>query len=447
MQATVETRHVPEVQKQTQVDRFLWGLLTTWHALRGKKTEWAKFFGEQEEKLRVYDQRHLDCRPPAGMPLPSSKQPRFLMKPVPVMIAKPAVQPDPAAGQIRRPVTSPPSSPPPPAPVTGETNDDDDAEGSDDPEPEPVHKPAPTTHKKTLSKEEWVVTDEEERKRRRRQKEVRELVPEPTPAKKSAQRPGGDVGGRKKRPRPEEQSTDEESDETDEEERLERRKRKGKGREVVLATEPVKKSSRPAGDARKRHEVKTTGRERDVSCVRCVKGGRACLEQAGGLVACVYCARIKMRCEPASEEVRSTQPAPKKSKQAPAPKPPVTKPTGESIRVKRPAPAAKPSMKQVKEPAPAPPASSSRKKTIKSTEMVVSSDDEPAPAAIASGSRSKRVDEPAPAAIASGSRNKRVNEPRLVPSPVPSPVPEERESAWPAGKKNFDAFETYYRES
>ena len=90
-------------------------------------------------------------------------------------------------------------------------------------------------------------------------------------------------------------------------------------------------------------------------------------------------------------------------------------------------------MKQVKELAPAPPASGSRKKTIKSTEMVVSSDDEPALAA-----------------IASGSRNKRVNEPRLVPSPVPSPVPEERESAWPeqlAGKKNFDAFETYYRES
>ena len=154
-----------------------------------------------------------------------------------------------------------------------------------------------------------------------------------------------------------------------------------------------------------------------------------------------------MRCEPASEEVRSTQLAPKKSKQAPAPKPPVTKPTGESIQVKRLAPAAKPSMKQVKEPAPAPPASGSRKKTFKSMEMVVSSDDEPALAAIASGSQSKRVDEPAPAAIACGSQNKRVNEPRLVPSPVPSPAPEERESAWPAGKKNFDAFETYYRES
>ena len=109
MQATVETRHVPEVQKQTQVDWFLWRLLTTWHALRGKKTEWAKFFGEQEEKLRVCDQRHPDCRP-----LPSSKQPRFLVKPVPVMIAKPAVQPDPATGQIRRPVTFPPSSPLPP---------------------------------------------------------------------------------------------------------------------------------------------------------------------------------------------------------------------------------------------------------------------------------------------------------------------------------------------
>ena len=203
------------------------------------------------------------------------------------------------------PTFFPPSSSPPPAPVTGKTNDDDDAEGSDDPEPEPVHKPAPTTHKKTLSKEEWDVTDEEERKRRRRQKEVRDLVLEPTPAKKSAQRLAGDVGGQKKWPRPEERSTDEESDATDEEERLECRKRKGKGREVLLATEPVKKSSRPVGNARKRHEVKTT-RERDISCVRCVKGGRACLEQAGGLVACVYCARIKMRCEPASEEVRST---------------------------------------------------------------------------------------------------------------------------------------------
>ena len=49
-----------------------------------------------------------------------------------------------------------------------------------------------------MSKEEWDVTDEEERKRRQRQKEVRELVPEPTPAKKSAQHPAGDVGGWKK---------------------------------------------------------------------------------------------------------------------------------------------------------------------------------------------------------------------------------------------------------
>ena len=96
----------------------------------------------------------------------------------------------------------------------------------------------------------------------------------------------------------------------------------------------------------------------------------------------------------------------KKSKQAPAPKPLVTKPTRESIRVKRPAPAAKPSMKQVKELAPAPPASGPRKKTIKSMEMVVLSDDEPAPAVIASSLQSKRVNEPGPV-------------PLLVPSPVP----------------------------
>ena len=61
-----------------------------------------------------------------------------------------------------------------------------------------MHKLAPTTHKKTLSKEEWDVTDEEDRKRCRRQKEDRELVPEPTLAKKSAHRPAGDVGGWKK---------------------------------------------------------------------------------------------------------------------------------------------------------------------------------------------------------------------------------------------------------
>ena len=91
-----------------------------------------------------------------------------------------------------------------------------------------MHKLATTTHKNTLSKEEWDVTDEEERKRRRRQKEVRELVPEPTPAKKSAQRPAGDVGGQKKQPQPEERSTDEESDETDEEESWNIEKEKGR---------------------------------------------------------------------------------------------------------------------------------------------------------------------------------------------------------------------------
>ena len=75
MQAIVETRHVLEVQKQTQVDRFLWGLLTTWHALRGKKTAWAKFFGEQEEKLQVYmtrDIRIAGHRPACHFPPPSN---------------------------------------------------------------------------------------------------------------------------------------------------------------------------------------------------------------------------------------------------------------------------------------------------------------------------------------------------------------------------------------
>lgn len=289
--------------------------------------------------------------------------------------------------------------------------DDEDAEGDEDPEPT-VARPAPAalSEDKTMSDEEWEVTDADERERRRGRENRKQ--PAPVPAKKKSRRVV--------------ETEEEEAEETGEEERRERRLKKGKGREVDA--EPVAKDKpRPAGgDGRwKQPEVKATGIERDPPCKRCAKGNRTCLQQSGGLIACVDCAKVKMKCEPMNGEIRATRP-PKPSRvifrpgtltQPTAAKRLAPKPTpGLSVLSKRPAPPAtrEPPKKRVKAPAPAPLASGSKRKSIKSPEMVPSSEE--------SG---EEESDPAPAATEQKSK-----------SPILS--------AWPGGRRNFEEFEAFY---
>lgn len=148
-----------------------------------------------------------------------------------------------------------------------------------------------------------------------------------------------------------------------------------------------------------------------------------CYKQSGGLIACVDCAKVKMKCVPADEEDRKrkeTKPAAGTSKpKRPAPK--------NATGSKRPAsPALEgPSKKRAKLPAPA--ASGTKKKTVKSKEMVdTSEDDEPAPAA---PSRKKGK---AQQTVASDDEDEEL-------APAPDMV-----TSWPGGRRNFEEFESFY---
>lgn len=85
---------------------------------------------------------------------------------------------------------------------------------------------------------------------------------------------------------------------------------KGKQKEVVPeATQP------PAAvdvKSQRRLAPKSSGRRRTRPCKRCARKKRDCYEQAGVGSACVYCARLKMRCEPDGDDeaLPATEPAP-----------------------------------------------------------------------------------------------------------------------------------------
>ena len=60
---------------------------------------------------------------------------------------------------------------------------------------------------------------------------------------------------------------------------------------------------------KKRASPKPNGSIRDPPCTRCAKSGRTCQEQAGTAKACIFCARIKMKCfgeddEPEKKKVK-----------------------------------------------------------------------------------------------------------------------------------------------
>lgn len=279
----------------------------------------------------------------------------FFRQPTP-----PPTKQAPAAGEKQRP-SSPREQKRVPAPATGhDSESDEDAYGSDE-DSEPVTQPAQAP----------ALAPAFQRK------------PPPATAPKTKPPPATT---------PKKTISDEEWGDTTEEERKERRRVKGKGKEI----DPVKGEA--GGETRKvRPEVKSTGEPRKPKCVRCVKGGRTCMKQAGGLVACVYCAKVKMKCEPADSD--ETPPA--------APKRPAREitPGPSSVPAKRPATPTQEPKKRKKAPAPAPALSGTK----------------------------------APAPATSRTKKKQIKSRETVASD------EEHElAAWPGGKRNFEEFDAYY---
>ena len=453
MKAIQETRGMLEIQTECNRPRFLFVMMAGLNGIRGDKTKLGRFWDRQEEEMRRFDNDHPNDHPPAGMPLPPAVRPQFPLKPVPVMIAQGSKPRATMAANLSSP--KPAATLPPPKPAATL----------------PSPKPAAT-----LPPKKPAATPSARTKR-------------PFPAPGTMRQPLKRVATKEGLPGAGSDDDAEGSDdeETDEEEKVERRRKKGKGREVDVESVPEerKHDRQPAGGGEgrwKRPEVKTTGEEREHPCERCNKINRPCLKQSGGLIACVDCAKVKMKCVPMSGEIPATQPPkppkpPKPSKiifrpgtltrptaaasvtQKPAPKP---TPGPSSIPSKRPAPQATggPANKRVKKtsgPAPAP--TGSKKKTVKSSEMVASSDEsEPAPAATRSKQKFRSrvessVEEPAPAPAATRRPKKTKSpvaessdeEPAVAATVVErSPTPPVHDSAWPKAARNFKTFESYY---
>ena len=392
---------MPEIRKEMEVPRFLWELMTGYNALKGKKVGLPRFYEQQGKKMERFDRQHPGHLRP-GPPLPESRQPTFPVPERPMIVA----------GSSHPPATKKEG----PAQASNKNEDEDedeDAEGSEE-EVEPVSKPTKVTVSKVLKPVP-----------KKRQETESESGEEPEePAKVQRTKPVAKPA-QIRRPKKNETVSDEDWEVTDEEERRERRKTKGKSKEVSEEeSEPEPETKKRPADVikvakkqladdadsrKKRPPVKSNGEEREIPCVRCEKQQRTCFQQVGGLVACVACAKIKMKCEPTFMPPTRRKPAAATS----AP-PPVQKKPAAAKRTAAPA-YEEPKAKRQKVPAsPAPIASSSKKKSFKSAEVVGTSEDESEAAPPRSQRRPAPPARPArpspspppPAPVASGSQRK-----------------------------------------
>jgi hypothetical protein len=219
---------------------------------------------------------------------------------------------------------------------------------------------------------------------------------------------------------------------------------KGKSKEK----EPVihVKSQPPA--TQKRAEPESSGQLMKTACKRCVKRKRPCFEQSGVGYACVYCAKLKMRCDPPSDKDDDDVPAPSSKilGKRPAPDP--------ASRSSSPAPAPTPGTsknppKKKSAPVPAPSQPKPKKrKIVKAPSNVESSDDEvkkPAvdPALLAPpGTLAKSAPEPAPSQPKPRKRKNtkaHVEDKNPAIDPAPAPTPGTSKKHAPKEKKNAPA--------
>ena len=296
MRATRDCRDVPELQSEFNVPRFIWHITPLWHAVKYDKTNLEEFWNGQETLLRDFDAKNPNMKRAAG------RAPAHPVELVPihmnVMVAKnsrppfeiPAPAPAPAPAAPAPASTSAPAPAPAPSPAI--------ISQPVKPGPSPALSPQPATP---------VPPQAGPSKHSTR---TRPMTPPPPVASSSVQR--RTFIGTIRRP------LEEESDEyVPEPAPAQARKDKGKQREV-LPEEKIKVRPPASQVEKKRASPKSSGQQRDRACKRCVKRSQTCYSQAGGNLACLYCAQIKMRCESATDEeeeeaegvVRVIRPAP-----------------------------------------------------------------------------------------------------------------------------------------
>ena len=331
MKLAREKKIIPEYKLQIDLPRFIWSFTTDYQEQIRKRNVNDAFWARQKLALQDFDQKNPGHFRPAGIQ-PAENRPKFqILKPqYPVMVAGGSKRP-PAERQLPPPVPLPHRSPAPSPKLVSTLQTQQPAtkpslaqRSQQTINPEPAEKPISSKNK---GKNKYVEISEEEASEKLSGDSDSDIGGYTEPASKPAPGPS-----RHDKP-------------------VSKRQPFGQVKEKGMVPEEVQdRPSAPQVD-KKRASPKPTGSLRDPPCVRCSKSGRKCQEQAGVGKACVFCAKVKMKCivedddedqDPKAGKVRVTNPAP-----APAPA---------QVKSKQPVSSTKPgpSQKPARNPAPAP---------------------------------------------------------------------------------------------
>jgi hypothetical protein len=343
MRVARETKDDPEIQKEVHVPRFFWTITRNWQQAKGQNKVDQRFWEHQGAALEAFDKKN----PNQKYEKPAEK-PKLPLPALHVMVA--------AGSQI--PTTTP--APPPPA------------QRRSTPTPVPAQRLKSTPLSSVQSSPQRPAT-----RRRGKGKGRREVDSDDDEAPSPTKRPRQNKGkGR---------MVESDSDDDDRDEEGEKRPAPAPVPVPIpaLAPAPVPRRAdvqlppqgvirvQPSQPPPKRPVPESNGQRRKPACKRCVKGGRTCYAQKGFATACVGCAKIKMRCEPVSEDEGGKR---KVDEPAPARKPAFRQPAPGGSRPPAPGGSKQPA-REVN------PASGlkKRKVTKKLPPVVISSDGETSP--------------------------------------------------------------------
>ena len=352
MKLAREKKVIPEYKSQIDLPRFIWSFTTDYQEQIRKRNVNDAFWARQKLALQDFDQKNPGHFRPAGIQ-PAENRPKFqILKPqYPVMVAGGSKRP-PAKRQLPPPVPLPHRSPAPSPKLVSTLQTQQPAtkpslaqRSQQTINPEPAEKPISSKNK---GKNKYVEISEEEASEKLSGDSDSDIGGYTEPASKPAPGPS-----RHDKP-------------------VSKRQPFGQVKEKGMVPEEVQdRPSAPQVD-KKRASPKPTGSLRDPPCVRCSKSGRKCQEQAGVGKACVFCAKVKMKCivedddedqDPKAGKVRVMNPAPalapaqvKLKQPMPSTKPVVEDddkdqdPKAGKVRVTNPAPAPAPAQVKSKQP-------------------------------------------------------------------------------------------------
>jgi hypothetical protein len=369
-----DNKQKPEFSAEIALPRFIWPFTTDYHVKTGQKRINRDFWEDQKEALAKFDRENPGKHRPANMK--PAVRPKLPRPPHQVMVAGGSKVPVPAPSQAQ---SRPPASPTPdvrPTPV---------AETSTVTTPRPAMEAGPSKQTKPVGGDAVPGPSMQARISKRQKPGAGDKAPGPGPGPaiqagpSKHPKPVSGVGlmveeAPKRRDKGKAKAIEiiESSEEDDEyvDEHMDTTSDRD-GESVVTSEEEETPAPAPVtighagpskthqdvlpnvsqGD-RKRTSPKPSGRLHKPPCVRCVKSGRKCEVQTGVGKACVFCARVKMKCIPVSEDSVPGQTAskvrvidgPKMPAQAPAQAQAPTKApeTSKPARTKAPAPAPAP---------------------------------------------------------------------------------------------------------